>query len=179
MPFPYARPGSYKPIQLLGEIESAGLPEPMSVCGDGHVVFELELSGPDETLLYATMDAHAVDELKETQVAKEAAINLKTDAMIAAGFMYNSKNFSLSIESQSKMTAAYQIRNEPAMVWPIRWNTRDDQDAHELVDAAELAVFYMTAVGTIRAILDSGTALKDAVRAATTVAEVDAVVDPR
>jgi len=44
---------------------------------------------------------------------------------------------------------------------------------------ATLTMFYLTAIGTVRYWRDTGTVLKEAVRACTTQAQVDAVVDNR
>ena len=77
------------------------------------------------------------------------------------------------------MMGTHQIKDDPALTYPLDWNTIDDLDVYAIPDAATLDGFYLTGVGTIRAHLDSGTALKTSVRAATTIAEVDAVVDNR
>lgn len=130
-----------------------------------------------------TVDAARLPAYK---AAKVAAIDTRTDELIAVGFTYESKQFSLSLASQSKMTAAHQIKDHPLFVYPVNWNTIDDTDVFaigagtdQVADAAIMSAFYMTAIGTIRVHLDSGTALKGSVRAATALAEVDAVVDLR
>ena len=110
---------------------------------------------------------------------KFAAIDARTDELIRLGFTYSGKQFSLSIESQMKMVGAHAARNEPAMTYPIIWNTLGDEGTYSIVDANDLNGFYLTGVGTLRALLDSGTALKDQIRQATTLAEVEAVTDSR
>lgn len=124
----------------------------------------------------------AVEDVTPLQTQRMLEIDARTDQLFAQGFEYpadSGKVFSLSVQSQMKITSAFLLREQPAFVYPVRWNTRDNSDAHEMADAAALAAFYMAAVGTARAHLDSGTALKDAIRAATTTAEVNAVVDDR
>jgi hypothetical protein len=64
-------------------------------------------------------------------------------------------------------------------VYPIEWNTIDDNDVVLLNNAAEVEACYISAVGTLRAYLDSGTSIKANVRAATTPAGVKAVADER
>ena len=78
-----------------------------------------------------------------------------------------------------KMAGAHQLKDDQALVFPINWNTKGDEDTYTIADSADLHAFYLTAVGTLRSHLDSGTVLKDAVRAATTIAAVDAVEDNR
>lgn len=117
---------------------------------------------------------------------KRATLMLEIDArtreLIAQGFEYPTASgnmFSLSTESQLKMVGAYSFRDDASMVYPQRWNTRENTAAVTLADAAALRDFYLVGIGTVRAHLDSGTTLKDAARAAQTLAELDAVVDER
>jgi len=110
---------------------------------------------------------------------KTAAIDTRTDQLIALGFTYVSKQFSLSIPAQSKMIGTHQVKDDPALVYPINWNTIDDLDVRAIVDATDLDAFYLTGLGTIRGHLDGGTSLKDSVRAAITIAAVQTVMDNR
>jgi hypothetical protein len=119
------------------------------------------------------------ESLEAMKQAKIRQIDDHTDALIAAGFTFAGKQFSLSLFSQNKIIGTHQIKDDAALVYPIRWNTLDDEDAIEVVDATMLDGFYKTALGTLRARLDSGTTLKDQVRAATTIADVVGVVDDR
>lgn len=169
--------------ELHSEIVSAGPYDApfigVSVTGDElHVHCTGLSSGDDVAAIDAVVTAHD-HSLSVAKVNKIAAIDGRTEALIDLGFIHSAQNFSLSLASQSKMTAAHQIKDHVAFVYPVKWNTRQDDGAHEIVDSTEMDTFYLSAIGTIRAHLDSGTALKDAVRAATTVAEVDAVVDNR
>lgn len=123
-----------------------------------------------------------LDYTENLQVLKNAkikAIDARTDQLIAAGFTFASKQFSLTLSSQSKMIGTHQVKDNPSLTYPIRWNTIDDEDYLDIIDAATLDGFYLTGLGTIRAHLDSGTSLKDQVRAAATVDDVLAVVDTR
>lgn len=168
---------------LLAEIEAAG-PYSVNVCGisaTGDVVsvhLDEEPSNDDTTAINGVIVAHDHD-LEQAKLAKVKAIDARTDELIGSGFTYADKQFSLSIPSQSKMTAAHHLKDHQAFVYPVNWNTIDDEDVYSIPDAADMGLFYLTAIGTIRAYLDSGTGLKDAVRAAADVAAVEAVVDPR
>lgn len=124
----------------------------------------------------------SVEELGPLKTQRMNEIDARTDQLFEQGFQYppdSGKVFSLSVRSQLKITNAWLARDEPGFTYPVRWNTRDNTDAHEMADATALNAFYMTAIGTARAYCDSGTALKDQIRAATTSAEVNAVVDNR
>lgn len=76
------------------------------------------------------------------------------------------------------MVSIAQVRDDPAVLYPIVWNTKDDRDGYSIADSQVLHDFYLTGVGTYRGHVDDGTTLK-AQRAATTIAEVDAAVDTR
>lgn len=117
--------------------------------------------------------------LVSEKAEKIVEIDTHTDVLIALGFTYASKQFSLSLPAQSKMMGTHQIKDDLALVYPINWNTIDDLDVYAITGAADLDAFYLTGLGTIRAHLDGGTTLKSAVRAATTVATVQAVTDNR
>ncbi len=110
---------------------------------------------------------------------KFVSIDKRTGELIAAGFTFAGKQFSLSTNAQNTFTGLYAIRDEPALSFPVKVNTLDDDGFVELTEPDDVRQFYLTAVSTYRAHLDAGTALKDAVRAATTSAELDAIKDPR
>jgi len=118
-------------------------------------------------------------DLTNVKAAKFEAIDLKTGELIAVGFTYSGKVFSLSIEAQAKMIGAHQLKDDPAFTYPVTWGTLTDDSSVVLDDASDLHNFYLTGVGTIRVHLDGATPLKASVAAATTIGAVDAVVDPR
>lgn len=128
-----------------------------------------EMSDAEKTALH----------LQDRKNERVLEVDAKTDAMIAAGFAYRSVTFSLTLEAQCQLLAVFAFRDTGALSYPIRWNSLDDTDQIDIIDAADLTQFCMTALGTVRSILDTGTVLKDQIRAATTVAEVDAIVDNR
>jgi len=117
--------------------------------------------------------------LAEAKICKCAGIDHRTLELIAQGFVFAGKTFSLSQAAQSRLLGINQVRDNPAVTYPINWNTIDDSDVYPVPDSATLFSFYLTAMGTYRAHVDSGTTLKDQVRAATTKAEVEAIIDPR
>lgn len=116
-------------------------------------------------------------ELPALKPMKVAAIDQKTEEVIARGFVFASKTFSLSANAQLTLLGTFNART--ALVYPVRWNTIDDADVYELQSSVDVEGMYAAAVAAVRSALDSGTALKDQVRAATTRAALDAVVDGR
>ena len=127
----------------------------------------------------ADIIAAAPTNLKQEKKKKNKAIDKKTREIIKSGFQFAGKQFSLSGNAQRTLTGAYVAKDNPAFVYPLEWNTIDNEDKIELDNASTLEAFYLTAVGTVRAIRESGTALKNQVRDATTIAEVFDVEDNR
>lgn len=100
-----------------------------------------------------------------------------TARLIAAGFTFQGKQFSLSANAQSKLLGMDQLRD--ALTYPIVFNNIDDSDVITLPDANTVHQMALAALATVRAALDSGTALKNQVRAAEDLTAVRAVVDTR
>ena len=144
------------------------------------VVTTVDLDAGQEATLAAL--AASYDGIVPLQEAKNSEIDQNTRDLIAQGFQYPQTTgliFSLSAEAQTSLLGLESARLDPAFAYPVNWNSIDDEGLYSIPDAADAHNFYLTALGTIRAWKDSGTALKDQVRAATTPAEVAAVVDNR
>jgi len=122
------------------------------------------------------VDGYNIDNLMSV---KFRAIDNRTMELIDVGFIFDGYLFSLSTAAQSRLMGIDQIRNDVAVVYPIRWNSKDDMDVYEINDADEMHDFYLTAVGTYRVHVDNATNIKDQVRAAVTKADIDTVVDNR
>ena len=127
----------------------------------------------------AEMDAVDLAELEERKARKMKHIDARTGALIGQGFAYAAKQFSLSTEAQARLMGSHQVRDDPALVYPIEWNEKGDEGHYDIADAADMHGFYLTALGTYRAHVDAGTALKDAVRGAATLEELNAIEDER
>lgn len=108
---------------------------------------------------------------------KNLDIDLRSALLIEDGFTYQGKVFSLSTNAQINISALNQTRND--LTYPVTYNTIDDIDTYDVVDAADMNAMYMTALAAKKAVLDGGTSLKTQVRQATTKEEVDAVIDNR
>ena len=122
------------------------------------------------------------DGLEAAKCEKHGQIDGKTDAMIKAGFEFppaSGDRFELSLEAQSRMNALLTLADDPDITYPILWNTIDDSKQITIPDSDTVKLFCKTAVGYYRAAVDSGTAIKDQVRAATTISEVNGIIDNR
>ena len=131
----------------------------------------------DEPGLDAVVLNHEAVTLDEYKAIKNGAIDQRTGELIALGFTYATKQFSLSESAQINILALDNTRTE--LTYPVTYNTIDDTETYDVVDAVDLHNMYLTALATKKAHLDSGTTLKDQVRLAVDKAGVDAVVDNR
>jgi hypothetical protein len=115
--------------------------------------------------------------LDEYKQIKFKEIDRRTAELIAEGFTYNSKVFSLSNNAQINLLGVDIKRNDGIL--PLTFNTIDDLDDITFTTAADVDSFFMVALATKKTHLESGNSLKVSIRNATTEAEVDAVVDTR
>lgn len=104
-------------------------------------------------------------------------IDERTSELIDLGFVYNTKTFSLSNNAQLNLLGIDIKRNDGIL--PITFNTIDDLSEETLTTAEQVDAFFMTALGSKKAHLDSGTALKLQVRNAADKDAIDAIVDAR
>ena len=104
-------------------------------------------------------------------------IDAVTAGLIKNGMSYDNKIFSLSLNAQTRYTA--MLTASAYLTYPLNVNSLDDTGFVVLNSVEDVGAFCLTALGTVRAQVDSGTELKDQVRAATTTEELDAIVDSR
>lgn len=147
---------------------------------DGEVVLSI-----DEYTDYINTNRPAYDNwlnisnLQNIKNTRFSQIDSKTTSLISNGFAYGEKIFSLSASAQNTLTGLFSIRDEPAITYPIAWNTIDDSDIYELQNSEDVKNFYLSAVSTYRTHLGQGTYLKNLIRAATNKEEIDNIIDNR
>jgi len=174
-------------VNLAAELKMEGIDARVDCSGTAVVVnTDVELTQEQvDTMSTKVADCKASAEigvLPALKAKKCGEIDARTDELIAMGFEYPSssgKMHSLSLQAQNKLNGLFALRDMPQVTYPLTYNTRDDDETIELVDSTAVVYFALTAFGTIRAHTDSGTALKDQVRAASTIAEVQAIADER
>lgn len=177
--------GSYSCGKLHNEVVALGLGSTLryvAVSEDDsdelRIKFAGDISAGDKTSLDGAVTAHTTTAtLEEHKNKKHMAVDGRTRELIAVGFSHASKQFSLSPAAQQKL--AYMHSMKDSLTYPVKFNAIDDQDVLSIADATEMDAFCQAGVDAVRSHLDSGTALKDSVRAAADKAEVDAVVDSR
>jgi hypothetical protein len=122
------------------------------------------------------IEALDLDEYKELRYKE---IDAKTEEKIKLGFSYAGKVFSMSANAQTNILALDNTRDDPAMSYPITYNTIDDLDSYAVINSTDLHNMYLTALATKKSWVDSGTNLKDAVRAAIDENAVSLIIDNR
>ena len=107
-------------------------------------------------------------------------IDRKTGELILQGFQYPALSgniFSFSVNAQSNLLGAYSAKD--FLTYPFGWSLKNDSFVYQIVDSAEMASFFLTALGTKKSWQDSGTVLKQEIEDAQTEAEVNAIIDNR
>lgn len=115
--------------------------------------------------------------LEDFKAVKLAQIDVRTGQLIATGYSFGGFQFSLSANAQTNLIAIFMTKD--FLTYPIRYNTKNDEEAFDIDSAATLTNLYFTALNTKKGFLDSGTVYKDAIRDATTIDEVKSVNDIR
>lgn len=117
----------------------------------------------------AVRDEHYFDQEVTKKINK---IDAKTKALIEEGFDFDGKHFSLSSTAQMNWIAL-TMATAPAII------STDDSFPYTLETADAIRFFQGTARTVVQHRLQSGRELKLQVHAATTSAELDAIIDNR
>ena len=144
--------------------------------------FERELSAPEKILLDGVVAAHQDDDHHLPSLKQERFIRIdsKTRLLISKGFLFGGKRFSLSDNAQKTLLGLEALADNPNMQYPVLYNALNDADGSiSLNNATDIHAFFLTAMAAFRQAWDSGTALKEAVRQASTIEAVHAIVDDR
>lgn len=123
------------------------------------------------------VEGKSIDELKQKVFSQ---IDKKTDELIAEGFIFDGRTFSLSLEAQSRLltTAVNHAVLNATPNEGIAWNTIDDSEKY-IISKEDIMSFCISAQTTIKNILSVADELKDEVRTMTTIQQVKGFVDYR
>ena len=132
----------------------------------------------NETLLDSIYASHEDLDLSEYKDIKSKEIDSRTQELISNGFPYDGATFSLSSHAQLNWIGMKTADIQDLLTFPMGITTIDD-DEYSIQNKSSLTTFYVTGLVYKKSILDSGRNLKVAVKAATTKAEIDLVLDNR
>ena len=139
----------------------------------------------ENTLTTTIAEQKAVEDwpytLTEAKIKKINEIDSKTIILIQTGFLYNENNFSMSDAAQRNWIGISTAKNAGMLSYPFPVSTVDEGTYYlqDSTDALNFLIAYMTYQTDPTKPLGAGRILKAQVQAATTVAEVEAVVDNR
>lgn len=173
-------------ISLLAREIKADLPNrTFKVVANGSVIvvsFEDDLTESEISTLNSRVLTHqSVNQiLEKAKLKKLKSIDFRTSELFDEGFEFPPQSkvfFSLSSNSQNTLLGLNAARE--AIQYPINYNSKDDKGKQVIPNSESAHSFFLTAVATVKAFLDSGTALKDQVREATNIFELNAITDDR
>lgn len=136
---------------------------------------------PTTAELAAWNDELAPVFLDSAKTARIAAVDLRTQELIAEGFAFAGKRFSMSEAAQRNWIALSSGLANGMLPFPMAVSTVDEH-SHVLAAANDLKAFlgaYMVYQADPAQPLGSGRALKERITAATTIEELDAIADDR
>lgn len=138
------------------------------------IITDASLSSGDQTIIEAALSAHG---LAGARRAKNNAIDQKTEEIIGNGFVFKTQAISLSLRCQSTINALYEARAD--LTYPISICNKANTATVTIDSVGEMAALHAEMLGAVMSARNNGVTLKAAVIAATTIAEVAAVVDGR
>lgn len=134
--------------------------------------------GGDDLPFLEDIPAPPEPTLEEVKAKKVLEIDQKTQALIAAGFTFDSAQFSLSINAQMNWSALLTFQNAGQLSYPCAVTNKEDTE-YQIADPTTLVQFCGAAMVAVNTPIATGRALKVSVQAASTIAEVDTVIDNR
>ena len=146
--------------------------------GEITIVFDVDLTADETAVLDAAMGNYD-GELYTARALRMRNVDVRTRELLAQGFLYDGHVFSLSLEAQANWNRMIAKHAADKLTFPTDEVSTFYGVRHSFVDAASFNAFadaYLAAVDTV---IESGRALKDQINAATTVGDVNAVIDDR
>ena len=188
-PFSATANGEVDFSSLVKELAQAGLSQrPFLMRGYTSALrigFAGVVSQQDRTLLDALVASHnqiskLLDSLKERRLRD---IDIRTSELIATGsFEYPEASgfmFSMTTTAQFNTLVMYTRRNDGNFTYPVVRSIKNNKSSISLSDVSAVEAFYAASEIAVRSVLDNGNILKEQVNDATTMEQVNAVVDNR
>lgn len=141
------------------------------------IVFETDLTQEEEDALDSFMSSYD-GELEFARDGRKHSVDRVTGVLFSRGFTYDSTKFSLSLEAQAnwnRMAASHAAGN---LLFPVDVSTKSGS-SYTIADATAYEAFEAACTAAIDSILNGGRSIRAQLNSATTVAEVNAVVDNR
>lgn len=121
-----------------------------------------------------------IEVLRPLKIYRANEIDDRTQEIIEEGFVAsNSKRFRIDNDAMITYNILFQTRNSPSADYPVIVNVFTDDGIQILSNSAAVEQFVSEMFLGRRVIFDAGVALKQQIIDASTVSEIDAVVDNR
>jgi hypothetical protein len=135
---------------------------------DGSNIVELSAKEKDDALV----DPAAVAAVKDQ---KFVAVDGSIEGKLSSGFQYNGTTFALDLQTQILLLSMLVLKDHPAFVYPVPFNSIDDTQVVNLKNAAQVEEFVLAAVGRVRTVFQTATGVKEQIRQASSVTDVIAI----
>ena len=151
--------------------------------GDGKVIGEYARPQPGKATEWLDDDhADLQPTFEENRTAKIAAIDVQSDALLAPGFTYDSKQFSLSEKAQIKILNFRVGILAGDIVDPTDYSINVsalDETDYEILDETSAKAYCKAGLDRVRNVLTTGTELKQSCLDAADQTALDLVTDTR
>lgn len=117
------------------------------------------------------------DNLATEKRKRVYAVDMKTRRLIAQGFEWKGRRFSLSHEAQNNLMMMTTMRDRA--YFPLAFSTLDDSEVVNIHSTQELWQFVETATDRISSLLQQGRLLKRRILDAQTPLELNTILDDR
>lgn len=145
--------------------------------GTVQIEFFTDLTTEQSDALDAFMAAYDGD-IAFARNGRRQGIDRVTSSIFNRGFTYDGVRFSLSVEAQAnwnRMAAKHAAGN---LTFPVDISTKTG-GSYTIADATAYEAFESACMTAIETILDTGRSLRAQVNSASTVEEINAIVDDR
>lgn len=139
------------------------------------IKFSQSLSASEKSDLDSIISNYNPDPLPNAKSLKTSAVDTKTRTLISEGFQFDNEVFSLSLEAQKNWLALKSL--ESMFTFPVEITTLDSK-AYSL-QQTNLDSFVSLGIQAVQGHLNSGRALKEQICNATTLSEINNIVDNR
>jgi len=139
------------------------------------VAFIASISAAEKTALDSIISVHDGCSLSVLQENRRQEVSANTQALVSAGFVFDSQTFDLAHMARTTWIGMYSLRH--LLTWPKNIGTMTGEEYS--LSEANIEAFMGTALGAYDYILSGERTLKHSINIATTKAELDAVVDER
>lgn len=145
-----------------------------TLCPDGHAIDAAHTAVIGADPLFSPHTSTSLAVAKKKRIAE---VDAKTFQLVSAGFQHQALTFGLGLYAQINFLGLKDRKGDP--IFPLTTGNIDDTDTITLSNGTEADSFYEAAWDGVNVHRASGETIKGQIRAAATIADVEAVADNR